>query len=252
MSLPKNIWSQKEYYDKIKSWDDLSHPGIKTIAAYIKDLHAILDIGCGDGRKLTLLGSNTNFRVGTEVSTTPLINGNHLGVVALGEQLPFADHSFNAVTSFFVLEHTQTPQLVVEEALRVLKPKGLLCFLAPNYGAPNRASPNFQGSRLTKLITGFLSSFFFTNSLSWRQVTPQIDDINQFHSDLDTTVEPSLTSLIHFLGRRNMKLLHTSSYWDMETRHPKLHQKLFRVLSDLHLYPFIHWGPHLLAIAQKS
>jgi SAM-dependent methyltransferase len=50
-----------------------------------------------------------------------------------GEKLPFDDKTFEIVYSSNVLEHTDQPALVLEEAVRVLKPGGVLHFEMPNY-----------------------------------------------------------------------------------------------------------------------
>lgn len=54
---------------------------------------------------------------------------------AKGEDLPFEDRHFDLVFSSTVLEHTEDPALVLEEAIRVLKPGGRIQFVYPNYGA---------------------------------------------------------------------------------------------------------------------
>lgn len=46
--------------------------------------------------------------------------------------LPFADHSFDAVTMFDVLEHIPAHEKAVSEALRVLRPGGFLLVSTPN------------------------------------------------------------------------------------------------------------------------
>jgi len=53
----------------------------------------------------------------------------------IGENLPFKDESFDLVVSFQVLEHTQDPKQVLSEAIRVLKPRGHLYFVIPNYNS---------------------------------------------------------------------------------------------------------------------
>lgn len=52
---------------------------------------------------------------------------------AVGESLPFPDDSFDVVYSTNVLEHTQQPAIVLDEALRVLRPGGVMQFVFPNY-----------------------------------------------------------------------------------------------------------------------
>lgn len=54
---------------------------------------------------------------------------------ATGEAIPFADASFDIVYSSNVLEHVGNPGAVLDEALRVLKPGGLLLIVVPNYGS---------------------------------------------------------------------------------------------------------------------
>lgn len=50
-----------------------------------------------------------------------------------GETLPFPDASFDIVYSANVLEHTEDPLKVLEEAVRVLRPGGTLHFELPNF-----------------------------------------------------------------------------------------------------------------------
>lgn len=53
---------------------------------------------------------------------------------AKGESIPFPDNSFDLIFSSTVLEHTDNPRQVLDEAIRVLKPGGHMQFVFPNYG----------------------------------------------------------------------------------------------------------------------
>jgi SAM-dependent methyltransferase len=52
---------------------------------------------------------------------------------AMGENIPFSENTFDIVFSTNVLEHVQDPGRVLSEALRVLKPRGVLQIIYPNY-----------------------------------------------------------------------------------------------------------------------
>ena len=52
---------------------------------------------------------------------------------ATGENLPFDDDHFDVVYSSNVLEHTLDPAKVLQEAMRVVKPGGIVQIVCPNY-----------------------------------------------------------------------------------------------------------------------
>lgn len=59
----------------------------------------------------------------------------HVGrmIAAVGETLPFADQSFDLVTTFQTLEHVADVERCIVEMLRVLRPGGVLYLRAPDY-----------------------------------------------------------------------------------------------------------------------
>jgi SAM-dependent methyltransferase len=105
----------------------------------------ILDVGCGVGsfvascrrRGLRAFGVEPD-RIGQGASLTSIQIAKRrvdeqVFVVAVGEKLPFADGSFDLVTMNQVIEHVSDQSVVLREALRVVKPGGLVYIACPNY-----------------------------------------------------------------------------------------------------------------------
>ncbi len=108
----------------------------------------LLDIGSGYGTNLATCivdfgadgygvePSGVGFGEGF-VASRKLFAANGLDperiVNSTGESLPFPDESFDIVYSANVLEHTQNPEQVLREAMRVLRPGGHLYLEMPNY-----------------------------------------------------------------------------------------------------------------------
>lgn len=254
--LRDNLWSDKKYYERISKVDNLSHPGFILAKKYCQEARQILDVGCGDGSKLSQLGNEKTTRTGCELGEAGIAQGkskfkNIKFVQLTDEKLPFADGSFDHVASFFVLEHVENPENVISEMIRVLDESGLLILLIPNYGSPNRSSPNFVGNRLVKLIGGFTGDFMNQGVGSWHRVQPRSESMNNFEMDLDTTIEPYLGSLVLSLKAAKMNVIVKNSYWEMELPKASVLQRLLRMLAGLHLYPFINWGPHAFVVAKK-
>ena len=90
----------------------------------------VLDFGAG--ARDVYYENVVNFEIETYPSTD---------VIGIGERLPFADATFDAVVSIAVLEHVKRPWIAASEIMRVLKPGGLLrcCvpFLWVRHGYPN-------------------------------------------------------------------------------------------------------------------
>jgi ubiquinone/menaquinone biosynthesis C-methylase UbiE len=95
----------------------------------------VLDVGCGGGRvasslaaalPVTVVGLDPSRaqidRLARHTRQVPEVTG----VLASGEALPFADHSFETVISSCAWKHWPDPSLGVAECLRVLRPGGSL------------------------------------------------------------------------------------------------------------------------------
>jgi SAM-dependent methyltransferase len=108
----------------------------------------LLEIGSGFGTNLATwiksydvdgygtepdgVGFGTSFAASRELFVANDLDPERI-IPVRGETLPFADASFDIVYSANVLEHTENPLQVLEEAVRVLRPGGILHFEMPNF-----------------------------------------------------------------------------------------------------------------------
>ncbi len=110
---------------------------LRRVIAEIPENAIVLDVGCG--RNAAFLraiepriqkGYGVDFKV-AEFQTDKL----KAVQVHLGEELPFADASFDTVTMLAVLEHIEYEQAILKEIHRVLKPGGRLVLTVPSVWA---------------------------------------------------------------------------------------------------------------------
>ena len=139
--LPDQVGSRDEYLQYLR------HVFAYELAA--GTFHAgamVLDLGCGEGYGASLLATRGISVVGVDVSPetvehaeTKYASDRCRFECYGGERLGFPDASFDAVTSFQVLEHVEDDTRYVTEAARVLKPAGRLTLTTPN--AATRLKP---------------------------------------------------------------------------------------------------------------
>lgn len=261
MNKRQKIWETDYYYQKAYEASlSLSHPGLQLIKDEAKRSKKILEVACGEGTKLACLTTKEKKVFGIDISKKAIMlakkkypwinfkNGN-------AEQLPFLDNFFDLVFCAFGLEHIGNSQKAIKEMIRVLEPQGRLVLVAPNFGAPNRASPCFKGSRVLKLLTGFVDDLITLvsprSNLGWGKVLPMANG-SHYKIDWDVEVEPYLRSLIGYIDKQGLKITRATSLWASIEENLSTSQKIFKLLAKIGLYPFKYWGPHLVLVAKKK
>ena len=97
----------------------------------------ILDVGCGSGFFLRSLDPGRWDRAGVEISTGAAeaarraIGSDRIFTGTLNQAV-YADSSFDVITLWSALEHTNQPRATLVEARRILKPGGSLIVQVPN------------------------------------------------------------------------------------------------------------------------
>jgi len=257
MAFKQSVWETNSYYEKAGNGSlDTNHPGIKLLVSLAKDKKEILDLGCGEGTRLSLISKKgTGVDISTKAINFAKKKFSNLNFFMGNlEELRFKDSSFDLVYSAYVFEHLTDPERVIGEARRVLKIDGDLVIICPNYGSPNRASPPFKKSRINKLIAGFLKDFIYlfskVDKLNWNRVTP-IATSRLYESDWDVTIEPYSLTLEKYLKTIGFKIVRNIQTWNYELGDAKFHQRIFRFLGKNGIYPFSYWSPHIVIQARK-
>ncbi|MBY0385982.1 class I SAM-dependent methyltransferase, partial [bacterium] len=94
-----------------------------------------LDVGCGNGWSAFLLSQKGAVVTGVDLhagSFEPPVSAKLNYKQGSATQLPFADKSFDIVTTHECLEHVENPLKALSEFDRVLKKGGYVCIVGPN------------------------------------------------------------------------------------------------------------------------
>lgn len=153
LAQPEDGWTRAAY-------DDIySGAGIRQLDSFYHWLlrllqpvpgRRLLDVACGEGVLPNVARKRHGLDAwGVDLSLAAARIGSSEGratfSVASGEQLPFADHSFDYVTCIGSLEHFLDMPTGIREMRRALKPGGLACILLPNtYGLLNNVYKAFK------------------------------------------------------------------------------------------------------------
>jgi len=132
--------------NRVKSYmkqEDLYVEKVNFILSLLpKDVKSGLDLGSSAGGLSVAFARCGMDMIGIEPSTAGVevsrLRAKRLGMdnvlfeCGVGEQLPFADNSFDFIASLAVLEHVQNVNNVLSECFRVLRPGGYAYFEVPN------------------------------------------------------------------------------------------------------------------------
>jgi SAM-dependent methyltransferase len=108
-----------------------------------------LDVGCGEGHNTRLLAGRCASLCAVDISPTFIERARQMQTdgdarirysIASGQELPFADGSFQFVTAFMSLMDMPRPDIALREARRVLRPGGFVQFsiVHPCFAPPYR------------------------------------------------------------------------------------------------------------------
>lgn len=150
------------------------------IERHAPSVRRYLDVGCGDGRwtsdLLQCLGADVEA-CGTDISERAIAFARLISPqvdfeVFDGQRLPFADQSFDLVTSIEVIEHIEAEEeaLHLRETKRVLRPGGLLVLTTPSQLLP--LPPHHLRHYTIERLTGLLQECGFEVCEVRGQMTP--------------------------------------------------------------------------------
>ena len=93
----------------------------------------ILDVGCGDGVLLSLIGKGRLYGVDPDQDSLDFAAAKIKAklVRAKAEKLPFSNNFFDVVVATEIIEHLSQPERLIAEAKRVLRQGGRLILTTP-------------------------------------------------------------------------------------------------------------------------
>jgi SAM-dependent methyltransferase len=122
-----------KYYYKKPGFEDGTQRFYRICREQIPAGAEILEIGAGPSNPYSEAFSRMGMLTGLDID--PDVKNNQWlsrSAVFDGKQIPFADASFDACISNFVLEHVEHPVEHFKEVARVLRPGGVYCLRTPN------------------------------------------------------------------------------------------------------------------------
>lgn len=140
----------------------------------------LLDIGGGTGRITSNFLGLVDQIVNVDVTFEMLQVARNKGISSIcsvGEKLPFSDSSISRIIIIDALHHINNQERVVADAVRVLKPGGLILIVEPNY--------DHIGGKLIRIFEAvlFMRSKFLNDKSIENMLRIHLNDVNLHHVD---------------------------------------------------------------------
>lgn len=148
----------------------------------IKKGSKILDIGCGDGTITAIFSSLGMDVYGLDISdSSKKLIGDKLSICDLSKKpYPHEDGAFDFIFSKSVVEHMNNPDILIEEAYRLLKPGGVFICMTPSWKHSYKEAFYIDHTHVTPFtrhsletaceISGFKArcDYFYQLPLTWK------------------------------------------------------------------------------------
>jgi ubiquinone/menaquinone biosynthesis C-methylase UbiE len=135
--------AQNAYRDRYRAmrpgWRSSGEQLEALVRSHLTENSQVLDLGCGRGGVVELFWRDVKLAAGLDPDVPSLAEHRAAGMPVIrgrGEHIPFAGASFDLVVCLWVLEHIESPEVVLREVRRVLRPGGHFVFLTPNLRNP--------------------------------------------------------------------------------------------------------------------
>lgn len=129
---------------------------------------AILDVGCGSGHDAAYYAAQGAAVSGVDISEQEIAMAREkvagVFVPAPMEQLPFDAETFDIVTSFYAIQHTEDVPKTLLEMLRVAKPGGVIMILA-KHPFRNLLESHVNDSNSDYYAKRLVTSYIFNRSI---------------------------------------------------------------------------------------
>ncbi len=159
--------------------------------------NTVLDIACGTGYGIGLLGSKAEFVVGIDIDPIAAKEAkneclaNAAVLLGSGLGLPFNDETFDVITSFETLEHLHERKIFLQELRRVLRPNGTLMLSTPN-------------AKYTRPVDGVPANPFHVHEYEPDELLTELEDHFRVERFLGQQLDETIRVSPFFEGQKRM------------------------------------------------